>query len=103
MTLPDLKRIPNISPAWWGAIASAIAAGAFLVPSARVAGGAVAGGALLVLALYKTPCCASCGEAAAAQSTPTAAPTTNYAAFIGTSSAPASAATDLASCTGGCS
>ena len=71
MKLPDLHRIPNVSPLWWGAIASAAAAGAILFPDARIVGGTVAGGALLVLALYKTPCCASCADAAKA--TPTVA------------------------------
>lgn len=84
MQLPDFTRIPNVSPLWWGAIASGAAAGAILFPSARVVGGAIAGGALLVLALYKTPCCDGCAGKAAPAPAPTATlPTVDMAALVG--------------------
>jgi hypothetical protein len=66
--LPDFHRITNVSPAWWGAVAGAATAGAVLFPEHRLLGGALVGGAMLVIALYKTPCCAGCGAA----SSPTA-------------------------------
>jgi hypothetical protein len=59
----DFHRFEKISPTWWAAVASGLAAGAVLVPAHRVIGGLVAGGALLALAYTQTPCCDACGAA----------------------------------------
>lgn len=75
----DFNRFLKISPMWWGAIASAVAAGAFLVPGKKIVAGAVAGGAMLVLAYYNTPCCSLCADATAAANAGVATVPTNTA------------------------
>lgn len=102
MKLPDPSRIPNVSPLWWGAIASGAAAGAILFPEHRVLGGVIAGSALLVLALYKTPCCAGCGGHKTTTPSTTTTPTTDMSAFVGNGYAAAPApVTSSAPCGGG--
>lgn len=66
MQLPDFHRITNISPGWWSAVAGAATAGAVLVPDHRITAGAVLGSVLLVVALYKAPCCSACAGKPAA-------------------------------------
>jgi hypothetical protein len=63
MTL-DLAHVKRISPGWWGAIAGVAAAGAALVPSARILAGLLGGGAMFALALHQTPCCDGCAQGA---------------------------------------
>jgi hypothetical protein len=55
-----LEELKKLSPAWWGAIAAAIGAGATLFPESRLVAGAVAGAAMFVVARKMSPCCAEC-------------------------------------------
>jgi hypothetical protein len=64
--LPTMTDLKKLSPAWWGAVAGAVAAGASLAPNARILGGAAGGAAMLLLAhKMSSPCCAECAGAAA--------------------------------------
>lgn len=57
----DFKNLP---PAWLGAIAGAVAAGAALFPDNRIAGGLGAGALVFFIARKATkPCCAECESA----------------------------------------
>jgi hypothetical protein len=70
----NLDTIKNISPAWWGVVAGAVAAGATLFADHRLVGGLGAGAVALYFAAKKSaPCCAACAEAA----TPTAPSSTD--------------------------
>jgi len=69
--IEELKRLP---PAWWGAIAGAVAAGATLFPNHRVFGGLGAGALVYFLARKATqPCCADCANKPQAASSSSAA------------------------------
>lgn len=46
-------RVYRLSPAWLGAVAGGAVAGATVVPTRRVLAGAIGGGAVLALALWR--------------------------------------------------
>lgn len=57
----NLDALKKLSPAWWGAIAGAVAAGASLFPDSRLVGGVAAGAAMFYVAKkVSAPCCAAC-------------------------------------------
>lgn len=60
-----MNALKSVSPAWWGAIAGAVVAGATILPDARIVGGIGAGIAMFVLARkMSAPCCAGCADSA---------------------------------------
>jgi len=61
-----VQCLTALSPTWLGAVAAAAAAGATLVPSRRILAGALTGGAVLALGLYRArpEGCADCAAAA---------------------------------------
>jgi hypothetical protein len=74
----EFKSLP---PAWLGAIAGAVAAGATLVPEHRLLAGALAGAGVFLLARHASkPCCAECASASSSSAqapAPAAAATTD--------------------------
>jgi hypothetical protein len=59
----DMEALKTLGPAWWGAIAGAIAAGASLLPDSRLLGGAAGGVAMYLVARKLAAPCGCHGEA----------------------------------------
>lgn len=94
------ETFTSLSPAWWGAIAGAIAAGATLFPESRIIGGIGGGIAMLFVAKkISAPCCADCAGASTDTEQPKAVePTVSLPALA--DFAASSPATSCASCGG---